>query len=970
MTTRTPRVCSVSCIPVVVVILLLLNFTLAAQQNTTSNGLTLQFVKAESNGSVSEVASNVLKVVNNSGRRYVFNLEIASPQGWQSMLDAEKVYNVANRDSLFIPVRIIPQKDATGNVNYFINATAVTTQGIPVASAPWSMQIKKVSRWFASLQNNEAYFPSGGNETEFSINVKNQGNSPENVQILFNPSAKIQITNLEGEPFAENSLNLALAVDVDTTLTFKARLDDKAKKESFFSAGAVNEEEESQTDYKVQIQIRDISGNRSSWGGRVDLKKLKKVVKFDSDLGSSTLPLRVEFNTYNILSQFTNFTLDLSGDAELGNDRFLRYYYQTIISTNSLSGTQFLGSYRFAQYRTPKFFVSAGDIGANKELLLNGTGIRGGYNTDKLNVSGIFVTRRQNANLNNNLNSFGATANYRSGKGWNASVDLVNQDDQFNQTNRSLINTGVNYRFKNQSRAEVKVGYSNEVHQGANGSFNTPGFGLTARYTGKVKGVSVSTLLRYNSNTFSSQFRGMRGINTNARYQLNDKYFLALRLNVNTRDPEIYSKGVLFPQRFFKRNSYEARLGWNTETGNFVFFPRIMQEELLGVRTTTTGAGISYSSGKMSEAKFFSRFYTGFINALDYEIDPYLVYRWENTLRYKNLNVSARYYFGPFNVLDNLRVVEDGINPQSLFISAFARLNFKEARLSVRPMFNMGYESVLARWRMNISPQFTYFSRSGFEFNATIDFFTINQGESPLASISETGVNAFNPFNQSNSFLRVGIAKDFNFKKPNKKTHDLEVVVFKDLNGNNRRDQGEEYEKDVIVRVNGESLMTDSEGTVIFRDLPEDEYIVNTNLLTNVEGWFKSKGVSVNMDKDQALFIPLKRGVQINGNIIFQRAQFSAIGENRLDLNGIRVIAQDQNGDQYTALTNLDGNFRLYVPFGQYTIRVNEQAVDDQFEFAQSSYSLSVNDVSVNYQLSFYLIEKRRRLNIRKFDNN
>ena len=435
----------------------------------------------------------------------------------------------------------------------------------------------------------------------------------------------------------------------------------------------------------------------------------------------------------------------------------------------------------------------------------------------------------------------------------NAQIDLLNQDDGFNQTNRSLINTKVNYRFSNQNRAEIRLGYSNEVHEGVNGTFKTPGFGVTARYTGRIKGVSVSSLARWNSDNFASQLRGNRGINTNARYQLTDKYFIGLRLNTNVRDPRIYSKGVLFPSQFFKRNSYEARLGWSTESGNFVLFPRIMDDEVLGVRTTTTGAGISYSSSGRYRARFFTRFYTGFIKARDYEINPYLVYRWENTLRYKNLNVSARYYFGPFNVLDNLRVVEDGINPQSLFINAFARLNFKEARISVRPMFTMGYESVFARWRMNLSPQFTYYSQSGFEFNATIDFFTINQGESPLASLSEAGVNSFNPFNQSNSFLRVGIAKDFNFKKPNKKTHDLEVVVFKDQNGNNRRDQGENFEKDVIVMVNGESLMTDVEGTVIFRDLPEKDFIVNTTLLTNVEGWFKAKGISVSMDKDESV---------------------------------------------------------------------------------------------------------------------
>ena len=80
MTTPTLRAWGVSS-NLLVVILLLLTFTLKAQQNSASNGFTLQFVKEESNGSVSEVASNVLKVRNNSGRRYVFKLELGSPQG-------------------------------------------------------------------------------------------------------------------------------------------------------------------------------------------------------------------------------------------------------------------------------------------------------------------------------------------------------------------------------------------------------------------------------------------------------------------------------------------------------------------------------------------------------------------------------------------------------------------------------------------------------------------------------------------------------------------------------------------------------------------------------------------------------------------------------------------------------------------------------------------------------------------------
>ena len=126
------------------------------------------------------------------------------------------------------------------------------------------MQIKKISRWFASLPENVAYFPSRGNETQFQLNIKNQGNSPENVQILFNPGVKITVLDTKGNPFTENSLNLSLPVETDTVLNFKARLDEKAQKESFFSSSAINEEDDSQSDYKLQIQIKDLSGNRGS----------------------------------------------------------------------------------------------------------------------------------------------------------------------------------------------------------------------------------------------------------------------------------------------------------------------------------------------------------------------------------------------------------------------------------------------------------------------------------------------------------------------------------------------------------------------------------------------------------------------------------------------------------------------------------------------------------------------------------
>lgn len=943
----------------------------ASAQQASASGLTLQFIKSQTTGSVDEVASNVLKVINRSGRRQVFKLEVAAPPNWSRVGDVDRMYNVANNDSLFVPIRIIPEKSATGNVNYFINATALTGNGVPLASTPWSMQVKKVSKWFASIKQSEIFFPADKSEAEFQINLRNDGNSAEDVLILFSPTVKVKILDMQGNPFADNSLPMKLPVDIDTTLTFMAQLDEEAEDDNFFTAKAIDSEETVEADYKVNIQVKDVSGARNSWGGRVDFKKLGQEHKFENEYGSSSIPINLEFNTYNVLSQFTNFSLDLSGEADLGSERFFRYYYQTIISSNSLAGTQFLGSYRFAEYRTDKFSVSAGDIGQNMELLLNGTGVKGSYYFDKGRVSGIYVNRPQNANLNNNLISVGASGRYNVMKGLNVTTELVNQQDEFNQVDRNLVTAQANYRLPNQSMASFKVGYSMENHDGDNGSFTKPGLGVLARYTGRIKGVSLALQGRYNTANYSSQFRGSKDLNANARYNLNETNYVGFRVNLNERTPEVYSKGILFPIREFARNSVEGQYGWATETGNFMLYPRYEYNQVLDVRTSTIGSGISFSTNASSEARFFTRFFSGFTKALDYEMSPYLVSRWENTLRYKNLNLSARYYYGPYNVLDNLRIVEDGINPQSLFISAFATLNFTRTRLSIRPVFTMAYESVLARWRANIAPQFTYFSKSGLEFNMTVEYFSIKQGESPLANVNEFGTQAFNPFNQSNTFLRFGLKKTFNLKKPGRKSHDLEVVVFKDLNGNNLRDEGEEFEKNVIVKVNDEALMTNEDGVVYYKNLAEGQYFVETQLLTNSEGWFKSKGIEVDVNSSQAVYVPLKRGVLITGNIILQKAQYSSLGEGNMKLDGIRVTATDAiTGQRYSSLTNLEGAFRLYVPFGQYTVSVNDQAIDDQFEFAQSSYSLDINNQGGNYQMTFYLIEKRRQLNIKKFDNN
>ncbi len=963
MTTRPLRLGRIFSYTVIGALFWVINFSTKAQENNVAaTGFTLEFLKENTQGSVNQVASNVVKAVNNSGRTVVFNLELAGPAGWNSLIDPQKVYNVRNGDSLFIPTRIVPPKDALGNVNYFVNASAYTTAGVQLASAPWSMELKRVARWFADIVKKQVFFPSDGDSTTFELNLKNEGNSAETVTVLLAPDSKVTVSDRFGNPFPENTFSARLPVDADTTITILASLSDGKEKQGFFDNKPFVQKSTIEDLYKVVVGVKDNYGDRS-WSGRVDIRKLKDSKQFDSEEGTSTIPLNVEFNSYNILSQFTNFSLDLNGDADLGRDRNLRYYFQTIISTSAFTGTQFQGSYRFAQYTTPKLQIAAGDVGQNMEVLINGTGLRGFYTLGKFRVGAVAVTRQQNANLQNNLTSYGTQVEYSHGNGLQLKFQGVYRKDEFNEINGTLGTLRADYRFPGNHIVRFSAGFSNESHVTAN-PFNTTGFGFNARYSGTVKGITVSSQFRYNSVNFLSQYRGVTSVNANFRYPLGGDRNVALRINMNTRNPEIYSKGFLFPILKYKRNTFEARYGWKTEAGSIVVYPKLFDDEVLGLRTLTYGAGITFSTNNKSDLRYFTRFFTGAVKAPEYDVKAYLVTRWENSLRYKNLNITARYYYGPFNVLDNLRVLEDGITPQSIFLSGYATLNFRKAKISVRPLVNLGYESLLARWRMNFTPVATYYSNKGFEFNLSVEMTSLNQGESPLNL--GFGDSAFNTFSQTNFFLKMGVKKRFNIPKPGNKNFDLEVVVFKDMNGNNVRDKGEEFVSNVLIRVNGETLMTNSEGSTFFKNLVTEKYNVSTRLLTDENGWFKGGDVSVVLDKDKTVFIPLKRGAQIGGKITLQRAQFSAVGEGGMDLSRIRVTVQDFSGNSYESLTDRNGEFRLFVPFGKYTIKVNQNAVDQQFEFAQPSYTMDINSSEMKYDVTFYLIEKRRRLNINR----
>jgi len=131
-----------------------------------------------------------------------------------------------------------------------------------------------------------------------------------------------------------------------------------------------------------------------------------------------------------------------------------------------------------------------------------------------------------------------------------------------------------------------------------------------------------------------------------------------------------------------------------------------------------------------------------------------------------------------------------------------------------------------------------------------------------------------------------------------------------------------------------------------------------------LNGWFDGKTFYRTIDKDKVIYIPLSKGARISGAILVERDRYGT--SKKLQLGNIRITAVNQdNGKTFTTLTTGDGRFVLYVPNGYYVVMVNEAAVSKQYNFKQNDIPVDITEDFDSYNVSFFLAENKRNINIR-----
>ncbi|MFP4048253.1 MAG: OmpA family protein, partial [Bacteroidales bacterium] len=253
-------------------------------------------------------------------------------------------------------------------------------------------------------------------------------------------------------------------------------------------------------------------------------------------------------------------------------------------------------------------------------------------------------------------------------------------------------------------------------------------------------------------------------------------------------------------------------------------------------------------------------------------------------------------------------------------------------------------------------------------------------GESNIAAVQEE-----EQYTYTNSYFELRLQKQFDWNQPRLKHHDLEISLYKDLNGNLQKDYNEPGIKNIMVKIEKiepseiDSLDIDndyessgnlaytrflsgSDGIVSYENIPEGVYRISIKDVGGNAGKFSpdEKEAITHINQDRKVHIPFLERNKIFGKIIMNRSKLSSLGP--VDISNVKVTATDSKGRTISTLTNSNGEFEMYAPsVDLYTVSVNN-IFRDNFDLRKNDYKVQLNGYK-QFEVNFIFDEKRRRVN-------
>ena len=835
--------------------------------------------------------------------------------------------------------------------------------------------------WSIDIKNNtNFYFKNDENTKDFNFSINNKGNYNQDIFVSYTiPRKDLILTDTLLKPLIEPNKTFTLLPGEQKEIKHKIIASSLNKR---------NENRISINNYlpltNTQRIARTLIVNTSEPKIRkTDLQRKTKInfIKLPNEIeansfGYPNLPLIVDLTAQNILDNRSFLSLNLQGFKQLNPESSLVYFTQLNYSNSFFTNNVFKKAPWYVGYFDDKKSIEIGQV--NGDLIgasSSGKGIKLGYQfNEKHSAGGFYVNSNGFFSSENSIISYGGWYKFKYNENIRLRASAGRSSNNFTERVNNSIILQPSVNFLNSHSISFISGFNNLKFKVNDISQSTNGYLIGTNYSSIAfkKKLRSNINVRYNDKYFSNGSSERINISQRFNYQLS-KDWIAIATN-NYQKSNIFNRNTdtfLYTQEnFFSNVSFSKKtLKGSYQPGAFFEYRNFPNNSFI-----LRGLNFRYSLYNFEKNLLSSIFtragYAKPKNVIDSE--EYFSLEMSGLFRYQTWSLTGRYNLGTFSSISSQQNQNNFSTPQSLRLSIQNQYLFPSKQFVLESNLIYSYNNIFKNHSLGIFPQLFYFSDSGWRFGLSANYMFTSSDFSSVYDTTDIGQNqnqaSIGPTVNSNLNLNFSLRKEFGVPIPftNKTAASAKFVSFLDINGNNIRDKDEVSIQNVVVKLNKHEVITNFDGEASIKNVQQGKYKLEILPLEELNGWFSNTKDSIFINEDGINYIPFVRGIKVYGDIIIDRQKIAVTDDKKLDLSRIKISAI--KGDKiYNTLTNKNGRFEFYLPFGSYNITMDELILNDRFRVTRNNLPIKLRNDQDGVYVSFYIIEKRRKVIFKDF---
>ena len=943
--------------------------------------ISTKFTKSSFELKKGNIVSNVLKVVNHDRRVINFTVDALFPGGWTRIDNKDKLYTVSSNDTVYVPIIIAPTKLVNGSTEIIINVFIIAKDGQQIGNNFFTLTTKKKVSWSIDLKNNtNYYFKNDDNEKDFSFSINNDGNYKQDVFISYTiPRKDLILTDTLLNPIKDASSTFTLEPSTSKEFNYTAIAtsfnERNRKRISLNNFSPVSNNERVTRTLVINSSEPKISKTALQKKTKINFIKLPNEIEANP-YGYSYLPLVVDLTAQNILDERSFLSLNLQGFKQLNPRASLLYFTQFNYSNSFFTNNVFKNAPWYVGYFDDKKSIEIGQV--NGDLIgtsAAGKGIKVGYRFNEQHSAGAFYTNSAGFfNSTNSIVTYGGWYKLKYNENIRVNASAGRSNNTFLNRISTVASIQPSVRFLNSHTVSLLGGFNNVQLELNNTPITTNGYIIGSNYSSSLfkKKLKSNISVRYNDRFFSNGTTERAFINQRFTYDLS-KDWLSI-FTGNYQKVSIFNRNT--DQFLYNQETLFANLIFSKRTAIGSYQPGVFYESRNFPNNSFVLRGVNFRYSLFSlEENFLSSIFTraGYAKPKDgIDKKEYFSLEVNGLFRYQTWNLTARYNLGTFSSITSQQNQNNAITPQSLRLSIQNQHLFTNRHFALESSLIYSFNNVFKNHSVGLFPQAFYFSNSGWRFGLSANYIFTTSDFSSVFDASDINQNtnqqAIGPTTNSNLNLNFSLRKEFGIPIPFSKASaaTTKFVSFLDINGNGIKDKDETSVQNVVIKVNKSEVITNFDGEATIKNLKLDKYKLETISLEDLRGWFANVKDSIVINEDGINYIPFVRGIKVYGDVIVDRQKIAITNEKPLDLSRIKVSAVKDN-KIYNTLTDNSGRFEFYLPFGTYTITMDEGILNERFRVTRNNLPVRLRNNQDGVYVSFYIVEKRRKVIFKDF---